>query len=112
MDDPHPGLSRRRFLSGLALLGVTPVWPAVADWWWQPPEPRFTGADFDLAHRLLFDPAESLAKGNAEIHPEIHDVLVIGGGIAGLTVAYRLRDRRVLLLEREAEPGGVSKSET
>lgn len=37
--------------------------------------------------------------------PEL-DVVVIGGGIAGLSAAYRLRDRRVLLLEKESRLGG------
>jgi hypothetical protein len=40
------------------------------------------------------------------------DVLVIGGGIAGLTVAWKLRDRKVRLLEAASEVGGVSKTET
>jgi oxygen-dependent protoporphyrinogen oxidase len=35
-----------------------------------------------------------------------YDVVIVGGGIAGLTVAYRLGDRNVLLLEKEAQPGG------
>jgi hypothetical protein len=42
----------------------------------------------------------------------VHDVLVVGGGIAGLTVAFRLRNRNVLLLEASPDVGGVSKSET
>jgi glycine/D-amino acid oxidase-like deaminating enzyme len=37
---------------------------------------------------------------------------VVGGGISGLTVAYRLRDRDVLVLERDPQTGGVAKSET
>jgi hypothetical protein len=39
-------------------------------------------------------------------------VLVVGGGIAGLTVAYKLRDRNVLVLEAADEVGGVSKAGT
>lgn len=35
-----------------------------------------------------------------------YDVVIVGGGIAGLTVAYRLRDRNVLLLEKEETCGG------
>lgn len=39
-----------------------------------------------------------------------YDVVVVGGGIAGLVAAYRLRDRRVLLLEADDEVGGRVKS--
>lgn len=35
-----------------------------------------------------------------------YDVVIVGGGIAGLTVAYRLRDRNILLLEKEDVCGG------
>ncbi len=40
-------------------------------------------------------------------------VVIVGGGISGLTCAYRLRQREydVLLVEREASVGGVMKSE-
>lgn len=34
------------------------------------------------------------------------DAIVVGGGIAGLTAAWRLRHRRVLLLEAESRVGG------
>lgn len=38
------------------------------------------------------------------------EVAIVGGGLAGLAVATLLRDRDLLLVEREAEPGGVAKS--
>jgi oxygen-dependent protoporphyrinogen oxidase len=38
------------------------------------------------------------------------EVAVVGGGIAGLTAAWRLRDRRVIVLEAEPEVGGRIRS--
>lgn len=105
-------LSRRHFLSGLAVIGTAPVWTALDALAWRQAPGHFTGDNFELAHKLLLSPDDILKAGTPEAHPEMYDVLVVGGGIAGLTVAYTLRDRRVLLLEAAREPGGVSKSET
>lgn len=43
--------------------------------------------------------------------PPIRDAVIIGGGIAGLTAAWRLRHRDVLLLEASDRVGGRMRSE-
>ncbi|MDH4017727.1 MAG: FAD-dependent oxidoreductase, partial [Actinomycetota bacterium] len=40
-----------------------------------------------------------------------HDAVIIGGGLSGLTTAYLLRNKNILLLEKEARFGGRVKSE-
>ena len=113
MSDWISHVSRRRFLGQLAVLGAAPLWKGVDAFAWQPKPGQFTGDDFELAHRLLTDPAATIAAGGQpEEHPTPYDVVIAGGGIAGLTVGYKLRDRRILLLEAAAQTGGVSKSET
>ena len=112
MTDWIADFSRRRFLGGLAVLGTAPFWKSLDAFAWQPTSRQFSGDDLDLSHKLLFNPAESIAAaGPPEDHQDLHDVLIVGGGIAGLTVAYQRRDRRILLLEAATEIGGVSKSE-
>ncbi len=41
-----------------------------------------------------------------EADPDLLDAIVVGGGIAGLTAAWRLRHRRILLLEAADRVGG------
>jgi len=40
-----------------------------------------------------------------------YDAVIIGGGLSGLTTAYLLRNKNILLLEKEARFGGRVKSE-
>jgi hypothetical protein len=113
MADWISDLSRRRFLASLAIAGATPVWTRLDALAWQTPPKTFSGEDFELAHKLLFDPGQTIAAGGKpEVHPERLDVIVVGAGISGLVVAWKLRDRKLLLLEAAPEVGGVSKTET
>lgn len=114
--DAH--VTRRRFLSGLAVLGFTPVASrldgfGLLDALAQGDRPRqFLGDDFERAHEVLFDPDALFARGVPRDAGPPHDVLIVGGGMSGLVAAWLLRDRNVVLLEREASMGGVSKSAT
>jgi hypothetical protein len=111
--DNMRGFTRRRFLGGMALLGLTPVYSRVAAA--LPPftpEKRWTGDDFDEGHRIMRN-AQALVRNTKdwERHAGTYDAIIVGGGISGLTVAYKLRERNILLLEREPQTGGVSKSD-
>jgi protoporphyrinogen oxidase len=106
------GLHRRQFLANLAIAGLAPaVCGSNPLAWFQPPR-RFTGEDLESAHRLLTNPDAILASARIEPQPGVLDVIVVGGGISGLAAAWWLRDKRIALFEREAELGGVSRSET
>ena len=109
---PRHRLSRRHFLSNLAIAGLAPVVGAGDPLAWLQPAKRFSGDDLEGAHRLLRNPDATLAAARVEAQPGVYDAIVVGGGISGLATAWWLRDRRILVLEREPEPGGVAKSET
>lgn len=49
--------------------------------------------------------------GASATSPERHEVVIVGGGIAGLSAGWRLRHRDVVVLEAEQRVGGRIKSE-
>jgi protoporphyrinogen oxidase len=107
---------RRRFLAGMAILGLSPLAARVEGLSWlagQSAEqlPRtFTGDDFERAHEILFDPEALLAKSTPREAGDPYDLVIVGGGISGLSLAWLMRDKRTLVLEKEHEAGGVSRS--
>ena len=108
---------RRRFLAGLALVGFSTAAARIDALAWLAGQNaaalatrHFTGDDFERAHELLFDPDGVLAKSPPRLVPETYDIVVVGAGISGLSLAWLMRDKKVLVLERDADAGGVSKS--
>jgi protoporphyrinogen oxidase len=66
-----------------------------------PPVPSVEGEDNRICHQVrdgkTFDRPPVSAR---------HDVVIVGGGVSGLTAAYLLRSRDFLLLEKEPHWGG------
>ncbi len=65
----------------------------------------WTGDDFLLGHKLRMD---ELPKLPTESERNV-DFVIVGGGIAGLTTAYYLKDQDFLLLEQYDELGGQAR---
>ena len=67
----------------------------------------WSGDSYDIAHTFRdgFTPAVPLTD-------EKKDLVVIGAGLSGLTVAYKLRDRDIMVLEYDSKTGGNAKSLT
>jgi len=66
-----------------------------------PPVPSVESEDNRICHQVrdgkMFERPSVSAR---------HDVVIVGGGVSGLTAAYLLRDRDFLLLEKEPHWGG------
>ena len=102
----HNIIKRRNFLKGMALLGLFPM-TSCQFGSEQFQRSAWMGPEFKYGHLLLknaFSKAEKLTKKK---------VLIIGGGIGGLSAAYRLKKKGFEdfhLLELENEVGGNARS--
>lgn len=72
----------------------------------------FNGDNIDRPHDILWNIDGYLEKkgGEPAVTEEL-DVIVVGGGIAGLSSAYYLRHKKIALLEQDTRLGGNSKGE-
>src|SRR3984957_17499049 len=65
------------------------------------PQPEVNGEDNRICHQVrdgkLFERPAVSAR---------HDVVIVGGGVSGMTAAYLLRSRDFFLLEKEPHWGG------
>lgn len=69
----------------------------------------FQGGSADVGHRIR----DGLPRSAPKAAPTQADVVIVGGGVAGLSAARKLRQAgidRVVLLELEEKPGGTSLS--
>src|SRR5215831_10025488 len=65
------------------------------------PTPAVDGEDNKICHQVRDGKAFNRPPASSK-----HDVVIVGGGISGLTAAYLLQKRDVLLLEKEPHWGG------
>ncbi|MBI2898609.1 MAG: FAD-dependent oxidoreductase [Planctomycetes bacterium] len=74
------------------------------------PALKRTIGDQTLAIRVLgMESSRAEAPANApEVVPGEYDCIIVGGGLSGLTTAWYLRDRKILVLERKDTAGGLS----
>jgi len=65
------------------------------------PQPEVDGEDNRICHQVR--DGKVFARPPVSAH---HDVVIVGGGVSGMTAAYLLRNRDFLLLEKETHWGG------
>lgn len=122
-------MNRRFFLQNVAatsVIGSVPGWAKAAinslPLRQMPPNPiahitapasqEFNGDDIDRPHEILWNKDAYIAsKGGLPKSREQVGLVVIGGGVSGLSSAYLLRDLKPVLLEQATQFGGNSRGE-
>lgn len=69
-----------------------------------------TGDKFNWPHTIIRD--GQIPDGQNIVHPEVHGVVIVGAGMAGMVTAWKLRDFNPLVLEQAYRLGGNSKGES
>lgn len=132
-DEQDICLNRRLFLKGVGVMPLLPLLPACqaanrlesdgGDYFSRispinrmldkQSGPFFSGDDFSLPHRILWDkPAYLLSIGMPPKPSRKVELAIVGGGMSGLMSAYLLRDKKPLLLEQGPRFGGNAKGES
>lgn len=70
---------------------------------------KFTGDNFSVAHKHLWNIDEKEFQ-NLKVDSEL-DLIVVGGGLSGLSSAYMSEVEKILVLEQAKELGGNAKSQ-
>ncbi|MGH9497556.1 MAG: FAD-dependent oxidoreductase [Terriglobales bacterium] len=65
------------------------------------PQPAVDGEDNRICHQVRDGKVFTLPPASAR-----HDVVIVGGGVSGISAAYFMQDRDFLLLEKEPHWGG------
>src|SRR3954469_24179816 len=111
------GITRRDFLNGVAvgiggsLLGAPELLAQAAGLAYPPALTGLRGShvgSFEVAHALALEGPQWPRPGTAN---ETYDLVVVGGGLSGLTAAWFYRDQaggrsRILILDNHADFGG------
>ncbi|MCG6158291.1 flavin monoamine oxidase family protein [Rubinisphaera margarita] len=111
MSDGWPGdwRTNRRELLHSALLAATTPWLSGCGESTPPLEGELLSPSFDLGHRIR----DGFRPPPPNGAPEEVEVLIVGGGIAGLSAGWRLKRAGIenfRILEMEPVPGGTSRS--
>ncbi len=71
----------------------------------------FSGDNPERFHHLLWHKEEALKQHRVTTTPETAGLVIVGGGMSGILMAYLLRDLNPILLDKSERMGGNSRGE-